>query len=295
MFRQAILFAAFLLSFSLFAQEQQTAKQNFSISLQAGYGLGIPREYELETNESRELIITTRVPYNKSGGLQLGLDLGYDFNDKLRLSLYGHFQRSKFTKINNYYRRHINDIQKDFTDYQPETFQFTSISLSALLRFRSDYQFAHFHPFCSIGPSIYLYGSEAFTREHFDEYSQSRIAIAGNTSMSISAGAIANIGVERKLTNQLSVSIALQFRGGYIAPNLKKITSVKKNGVDVTHQYSVSLLQTQYVKNLTVDAFNVPSIAYLNRLDLNKPTPSKYYPRAYVGSEIMIGISYYFH
>lgn len=278
MFRHSLkVIALSICVFSLSAQKTEIADGSISFHFEGGYGLALPLEYTIQTIKFDDSILNS-IAYKTSGGLQIGAGIGIKLRDNFRFLVHAHYQRSDLTTVSDRIQLSNNLISEE-----PKTFRFYSLSISPLIHYRLTNISYTWKPFFSFGPSLYVYGSEHFTNTFVEEPTYANIYLEGNTKMKMSLGVRATLGLERNITKQLFCSMAMQFRGTYLAPHLRTITKVEVNGTDLTSRYTNSQLQTEYVKEYDVDYGPTPS----------KPTPTPFATRGYLGADIILGLSYH--
>lgn len=283
MFRYAFSILGLLLGFQSFSQK--LVPPTISLHLEAGYGLALPAEHILQ----RDFTVGTQpnsesISLGTAGGLQLGAALGIELRNDFRFMVHGHYQRSYVTTRTNKVVGRSPSGGNVFND-EEATFRFSSFSMSALIQYRMTHLDASWYPYFNFGPSIYVWGQEYFTDDYYDITSATNYYVEGHTAMGLSLGGRASLGVERKLADKLFLSMGLQMRAAYLAPNLRTITLVQEEGEDITDQLPNSALQTSYVKEYNPGFTQVPSA----------PTPAPYFSRPLIGADLIFGLTYFFN
>lgn len=275
-----------LIAASLFlvlpSHAQKLRAPSISFHFEGGYGLSFPSETILQTDETAFRTQTESVSLKTGGGLQLAAGLGIELRNNFRFLVHAHFTRGASTSVvNKVERTNING--GTYIDDVPLSYSYSSFSVSPLIQYRMTDLGGTWYPTFSFGPSLYVWGTESFTEEFY--VNSSNYYLEGETKMAISLGGRASLGLERKLGDKLFLSIALQLRSAVVAPNLREVTLIEEEGVDITSQFTVSELQTEYVKNYETTTGPTPS----------SPTPSPYRARGFTAADFVIGLSYFFN
>ncbi len=260
---------ALITSFSLQAQ-RKLKPPPVSFHFDAGYGLGLPAQQTLE----RAGAINQSFAIRSAGGLQVSFGAGIGVGRGFRLILNAHYQRSATFEYEQF------NLLGDLTD---NTFRYQTLSLSPLFHYRVLNQSDKWTPYISFGPSVYVYGDNQSSSSYFDSNLNFEYDVYSTLSYGISFGGRFSIGFERKLGEKLFLTAAVQFRAAYLGRSLNEVTRVIEDGTDITDQFTVAQLQTEYVKGNYTSATQRPSEA----------TKSPYRTEGYLGYDLTFGLAYY--
>lgn len=270
------------LLFSSAVIAQRDIPPTISVHLDAGYGLSLPAEQFVVYSEDGARTSAESIDLKSAGGLQLALALGIELRNDFRFMVHGHYQRGSLVNI---YEEEIlqgGDITS-IRNRNPQSLRFSSFSVSTLVQYRYTKLNRTWYPVFSIGPSLYVWGQEDYTYNLYTLGGGLNYEAEGNMKTGLSLGGRATIGVERKLSEKLFLSMGLQLRASFIAPKLLTITKIEQEGEDITANYSNRELQLEYLKEYDSNFGPNPS----------QPQPTAYRARPYVAADLIFSLSYF--
>ncbi len=263
-----------ILFFNAFAQSPLRVK------VEAGYGLGLPSssivvekdQYFFRSSKFQEL--------QTAGGLQLGVSIGTELTNGIRLS------------ANFNYQRTANQVFKDYLVFFPRNNPYNSVpyentsqvnyqtlSLSPQITFILNDTKSNLKPFVSIGPSLILRGKNEISATYYLEMQNQVISSTTIHNFSISFGAMASLGLERQINQNFSLQVSARFRFAYLEPNNYQLTKYLINGEDKLHTLSSSEREGIYANELLPDNGSGQS--------------QRYHPEiSWMGADVMLGLIY---
>lgn len=216
----------------------------FSVSV--GYGLGVPgesaEEYETDTSYSGSASVKN---LNMGGGINVAISYGVSLTDNLSLDLAIGYQNNLGSTFED--RRYDGQAGQGGIIWIEEV-STTTLNTSSF-RFAPSLRFAagdgSIRPFAKVGPQIILAGLK---RKSEVKSGSGSMLVEEKYSASVSIGALAAVGVEFEIADDLMFFAALNASLGYYAPNRSEIVTYEVNGQDILDQLDTRAKETKYEK-----------------------------------------------